>query len=265
LFVMGGGSGKRNADGRLEHGGRWRSEAVWPIPRTVATTFYLHSSGLLSSDAPARDLPPRVFKYDPKDPVPTIGGTITSGLPVMIGGAFDQREGPAFFGSKPPYQVLAERPDVLVFQTLPLRTDVEVTGSIEATLWIASDCPDTDFTIKLMDVYPPSVDYPDGYAMNLTDGILRCRYRTSWEKPSLMRPGRVYEIKVEAFPTSNLFKVGHRIRLDVSSSNFPHFDANPNTGAEEGRATSTRIATNRVFLDAQRSSHVVLPIIPYAA
>ncbi|RPH53441.1 MAG: CocE/NonD family hydrolase, partial [Lysobacterales bacterium] len=114
-------------------------------------------------------------------------------------------------------------------------------------------------------VYPPSADYPDGYAMNLTDGILRCRYRSSWEAPSLMRPGQVYEVKVEAFPTSNLFKVGHRIRLDVSSSNFPHFDVNPNTGAPEGRATGTRAATNRVFLDAERPSHVVLPIVPVTA
>jgi putative CocE/NonD family hydrolase len=265
LFVMGGGSGKRNADGRLDHGGRWRSEPVWPIARTAATRFYLHSSGLLSKDAPARDSPPRVFKYDPKRPVPTIGGTVTSGHPIMVGGAFDQRERADFFGSSAPYEPLARRPDVLVFESARLATDVEVTGPIEAVLWIASDCPDTDFTIKLIDVYPPSVDYPEGFAMNLTDGILRCRYRSSWESPSLMRPGRVYRIKVEAFPTSNLFRVGHRIRLDVSSSNFPHFDANPNTGAEEGRATSTRVATNRVFVDAERASHVVLPIIPNAA
>ena len=262
LFVMGGGSGKRTAEGRLDHGGRWRSEAAWPIPHAAATRFYLHSSGALSNEEPARDSPPRVFRYDPRHPVPTIGGTVTSGQPLMVGGAFDQREAPAFFGSTPPYRTLATRPDVLVFQSSPLAADVEVTGPIEATLWIASDCPDTDFTIKLIDVYPRSTDYPEGYAMNLTDGILRCRYRSSWEEPRLMRPGRVYKIKVEAFPTSNLFKVGHCIRLDVSSSNFPHFDANPNTGAEEGRAASTRIATNRVFLDAQRPSHVVLPIVP---
>jgi uncharacterized protein len=262
VFVMGGGSGRRNAEGRLDHGGRWRSEPAWPITRARATRFYLHSSGLLSTRQPDGGVPPRTFTYDPRHPVPTIGGTITSGQPVMVGGAFDQREAPAFFGSKPPYRPLAERDDVLVFETARLAADVEVTGPIEATLWIASDCADTDFTIKLIDVYPPSADYPDGYAMNLTDGILRCRYRSSWEAPSLMRPGQVYEVKVEAFPTSNLFKVGHRIRLDVSSSNFPHFDVNPNTGAPEGRATDTRAATNRVFLDAERPSHVVLPIVP---
>ncbi|MBS0362360.1 MAG: CocE/NonD family hydrolase, partial [Proteobacteria bacterium] len=152
--------------------------------------------------------------------------------------------------------------DVLVFQTPPLKEDVEVTGAIEAELWIASDAPDTDFTIKLIDVYPPSADYPDGYALNLTDGILRCRYRDSWEHPSLMTPGQPYKIKVTAFPTSNLFKAGHRIRLDISSSNFPHFDVNPNTGAAEGTGLTRRVARNIVFADAGRPSHVLLPVIP---
>ena len=137
-----------------------------------------------------------------------------------------------------------------------------MTGAIEARLWIASDAPDTDFTIKLLDVYPPNEDYPDGYAMNLTDGILRCRYRDSWEQPSLMEPGRIYAILIEAFPTSNLFKAGHRIRIDVSSDNFPHFDFNPNTGEPEGKATRTQVATNRVFVDQDHPSHVVLPVIP---
>jgi len=194
--------------------------------------------------------------------VPSIGGTITSGAPVMVGGAFDQREGPRFFGSEEPYRPLAERSDVLVFQTPPLAGDVEITGPIRAELWISSNCPDTDFTIKLIDVYPPNADYPDGFAMNLTDGILRARYRASWEKPTLMTPATVYQVFVDAFPTSNLFARGHRIRLDVSSSNFPHFDANPNTGEPEGKATRTRIATNRVYTNATRSSRVILPIIP---
>jgi len=179
----------------------------------------------------------------------------------MVGGAFDQRESPAFLGSRAPYESLAERADVLVFQTAPLAADVEVTGAIEAELWISSNRPDTDFTIKLIDVYPPNADYPHGYAMNLTDGILRCRYRDSWERPSLLTPGQVYRIKVSAFPTSNLFKRGHRIRLDVSSSNFPHFDLNLNTGAPEGGGPELRVATNRVFMDKERASHVLLPVI----
>ena len=183
----------------------------------------------------------------------------------MRGGGYDQREGPTVFGSRQPYLPLEARPDVLVFQTAPLKDDIEVTGAIEANLWIASDGPDTDFTIKLIDVYPPSADYPQGYALNLTDGILRCRYRESWEAPTMMTPGQAYPIKVTAFPTSNLFKAGHRIRLDISSSNFPHFDVNPNTGAPEGTGLTRRVAKNTVFVDAGRPSHLVLPLIPKRA
>jgi len=184
---------------------------------------------------------------------------------LMRGGGYDQREGPQFYGSRQPYLPVEARPDVLVFQTPPLKEDVEVTGAIEARLWIATDGPDTDFTIKLIDLYPPSEDYPEGYALNLTDGILRCRYRDSWEHPTLMTPGQVYEVVVSCFPTSNLFKAGHRIRLDVSSSNFPHFDVNPNTGAPEGQGLTRRVAKNTVFTDSGRPSHVVLPIIPRRA
>lgn len=262
LFVMGGGSGRKNAAGRLDHGGKWRAERDWPIPDTRWTPYYCHLDGTLSPTAPAAADARRGYRFDPAHPVPSIGGTITSGRPVMEGGAYDQREGPRFFGSREPYRALADRPDVLAFQTLPLAEDVEVTGPIEAKLWISSDCPDTDFTIKLVDVYPPSADYPDGFAMNLTDGILRVRYRDSWEKPQLMTPGHVYAITVSAFPTSNLFKRGHRIRLDLSSSNFPHFDVNPNTGEPEARATGARIATNNVHVDRSRPSHVILPVIP---
>jgi putative CocE/NonD family hydrolase len=262
IFVMGGGTGRRNAAGRMDHGGRWRTERDWPIPDTAWTPFYCHLDGLLSVTKPNEADAHREYRFDPAHPVPTVGGTVTSGQPVMVGGAFDQREGPRFFGSAEPYRPLAERPDVLVFQTAPLEQAVEVTGPIEARLWISSDCPDTDFTIKLVDVSPPNADYPDGFAMNVADGILRVRYRDSWEHPSMMTPGTVYAIRVTAFPTSNLFARGHRIRLDISSSNFPHFDVNPNTGEPEARATSARIATNRVYLDATRPSHIVLPVIP---
>jgi putative CocE/NonD family hydrolase len=151
---------------------------------------------------------------------------------------------------------------VLVFQTPPLAESVTIVGPISVKLWISSTCPDTDFTAKLIDVYPPNEDYPQGFAMNLTDGILRARYRTSWEQPELMTPGTVYELEITPFPTGNRFTAGHRIRLDISSSNFPHFDLNPNTGAPEGTGQSARIATNTVYVDATRPSHVVLPVIP---
>jgi putative CocE/NonD family hydrolase len=262
LFVMGGGTGRMNAAGRLDHGGSWRAETDWPIPDTRWTPYYLHRVGTLSPSSPSEESAWRQYDYDPRHPVPTIGGTVTSGQPVMVGGAFDQREGPRFFGSREPYRPLADRTDILVFQTPPLEEDIEVTGPIAAKLWISSSCTDTDFTAKLIDVYPPNADYPDGLAMNITDGILRVRYRDSWERPTLMAPETVYPIRIDAFPTSNLFQRGHRIRLDISSSNFPHFDVNPNTGEPEGRARAWRVARNRVYLDRERPSHVVLPIIP---
>ncbi len=265
LFVMGGGSGRKNAAGRLDHGGQWRAEKDWPIPDTRDMPYYLRSDGTLTRDLPEAGAVPVSFDFDPNHPVPTIGGTVTSGAPVMVGGAFDQTEGPHFFGSHEPYVPLAARPDVLVFETPVLAEDTEVTGAIAAKLWVASDRPDTDITIKLIDVYPPSADYPRGFAMNVTDGILRLRYRNSWESPEPLQPGVPVLVTVEAFPTANLFKRGHRIRLDVSSSNFPHFDVNPNTGAPEGKGLTRQVARNTVYLDRERPSHVVLPIIPARA
>src|SRR5919108_239148 len=264
VFVMGGGSGRRNVAGRLEHGGHWRPAATWPLPDTQFTPYYLHTHGALSPDTPAAAAPPRTYRHDPTHPVPTIGGPISSGEPIMVGGAFDQRETPAFFGARPPYGPLAERPDILVFQTAPLTQAMEVTGPIVVHLWITSDCPDTDFTAKLIDVYPPNTDYPDEYAMSLTGGILRVRYRDAWESATLMQPGQVYAIRIALFPCSNWFAPGHRLRLDIASSNFPQFDLNFNTGEPEGMSTHRRVATNTVYVDQARPSHVLLPLMPTA-
>ncbi len=262
LFIMGGGSGCRTGQGFLDHGGTWREESNWPLPQTVYTPFYIHSDGRLDQAKPEPEEDSLAYQYDPKNPVPTIGGTITSGEPVMVGGAYNQVESERFFGCKPPYLPLANRPDILVFQTNPLENDVEVTGPIVVHLWLASDCPDTDITVKLIDCYPPSVDYPQGFAMNITDGILRVRYRNAWDKAEWMESGEIYKISVEPFPTANLFKKGHRIRLDISSSNFPHFDVNPNTGEDPAKGTLNRTAQNRIFMDRDRPSHVLLPVIP---
>ena len=262
VFVMGGGSGRRNMAGRLDHGGHWRNAAAWPLPQTEWTPFYLQPDRGLSRAKPEASATPLVFRFDPRHPVPTIGGALSSGEPVMRGGAYDQREGPQVFGAREPYRPLDERPDVLSFATAPLDRDIEIAGPVSARLWIASDCPDTDFTAKLIDVHPPSADYPHGFAMNLTEGLLRLRYRDSWEKPELMAPGQVYAITIELFPVGNLFVAGHRLRLDISSSNFPHFDVNPNSGEPEGSMEHPRIAENRVFVDRERPSHIVLPVIP---
>jgi putative CocE/NonD family hydrolase len=128
-------------------------------------------------------------------------------------------------------------------------------------LWASSSAKDTDFTAKLIDVYPPNPDYPDGLAMNLTDSIIRARYRNGYEKPELLTPHEVYLFTFELYPTSNVFKAGHRIRLDISSSNFPRFDVNPNTGGPLGTERRVEVAQQAVYHDAEHPSHVVLPII----
>jgi putative CocE/NonD family hydrolase len=261
LFLMGGGTERKNSAGRMDHGGRWIEATDWPLPATRFTPYYLHVDGRLDPAKPTAGNASIAYDYDPANPVPTMGGPLTSGAPVFEGGAFDQREHARFFGCRTPGLPLAARPDVLVFETPPLEQDVAVVGPIVVKLYVSSDCPDTDFTAKLIDVHPPNADYPQGYAMNLCDGILRCRYRKSWEKPEPMTPGEVCEITIEPFATCNLFKAGHRIRLDISSSNFPRYDVNPNTGEPEGRAIRKQVAVNTVYLDVKRASCVVLPIV----
>jgi hypothetical protein len=193
--------------------------------------------------------------------VPTIGGAIASGAPLMEAGAFDQRQTEKFFGAEEPYGPLSDRADILVFQTEALAADTEITGPVTATLYVSSSAPDTDITIKLIDVYPPSSDWPEGYAMNLTHGILRLRYRDGFETPRMLEPGKITKIFIEAFPTANLFVKGHRIRVDISSSNFPHFDVNPNSGEPEGEAAHPQVARNRIHLDRDHPSHIALPVV----
>lgn len=262
VFVMGGGSGRRNAAGKLEHGGRWISMQDWPPPDAEFVSFHLHGDGSLGRAAPGADAAPLSYDFDPSRPVPTIGGAVTSLDPIAYGGSWDQVEAPEFFGCTQPYLPLASRSDVLVFQTPPLESPVQVVGPIEAELYVATDGPDTDFTAKLIDVHPPSADYPKGYAMILTDGIMRLRYAEDPSHPRLRLPGEVVKLRITLFPTANLFLPGHRIRLDVSSSNFPKFDVNPNTGEPEGAGLRRRIAVNTVFVDAARPSRVILPLLP---
>jgi putative CocE/NonD family hydrolase len=262
IFVMGGGSGRRNAAGRLEHGGRWIEADDWPPSEAEFIAFHLHGNGRLDRAPPGADSAPLSYDFDPAHPVPTIGGAMSSLDPVAYAGAWDQTEGPDFFGCVPPFLPLASRPDVLVFQTAPLDVPLQVVGPIEAELFVATDGPDTDFTAKLIDVHPPSADYPKGYAMILTDGILRLRYAEDPARPRLRSPGEVVKIRITLFPTANLFLPDHRIRLDISSSNFPKFDVNPNTGEPEGMAQRRRIAVNTVFVDRDRPSRVVLPLLP---
>lgn len=223
--------------------------------------LYLHHQGELSVDAPTVAQASLSYRSDPDHPVPTFGGALTSGAPIFAGGAFDQRETADFFGANGDGRALSSRDDVLTFQTPPLPHDLVVAGPLRVELWVESDGPDTDFTAKLVDVYPPSDDYPQGYAMNITDGIFRCRYRQAWDAPTLLTPGERFPITLEPFATCNLFKRGHRLRVDIASSNFPHFDVNPNSGEPEGQAFNKRIATNIVHMGALHPSRIVLRVL----
>lgn len=261
LFVMGGGSGRKNEAGRLEHGGSWITAAGWPLPGTRFVPYHLHGDGGLREATPSSDASALRWRSDPRTPVPTIGGAITSMEPVISGGPYDQRERPDIFGCRPPYLPLASRADVLVFQTEPLAQDVVVAGPVVAELWIATDAPDTDITAKLVDVHPASADWPQGFAMNLCEGILRCRYRDDPENPRPMVPGEATPIRVELFPTANRFLAGHRIRIDIAASEFPHYDLNPQTGEPEGRWLRMQSAVNTLLVDAGHPSRVVLPLL----
>jgi len=263
IFVMGGGDEHKGPDGRHNHGGSWRNEKEWPLARTQYTKYYFHKDGGLTTTAPAEADAKRSYSFDPKDPVPTIGGNISSAEGIMLQGAWDQKGGPHVWNGQTPIPLSARR-DVVVFQTEPLAADVEVTGEIEVKLWASSSAVDTDFTAKLVDVHPPNPDYPAGFDQNLEDGIIRARFRDSLKQEKLMEPGAVYEFTIKLYPTSNVFKRGHRIRVDVSSSNFPRFDVNPNTGEPLGESGRMTVAQNTVLVDKTHPSHIVLPVIPMA-
>lgn len=286
IFVMGGGDGARTAEGRLNHGGVWRSEATWPIAHVQSVTVYLRSGGTLSTEAPDTGESPVSWTHDPARPVPTIGAAVTGfyewapppdGVDanylaprgrmrtIVPDGPLHQRERPELVGCKPPYPLLSERADVMVFQSLPLSEDIEVTGAAVVTLWVSTSARDTDFTAKLLDVYPPSEAWPEGFQMPLCDSILRARFREGYEREVLMEPGERYEIRIELPPVSNLFQAGHRIRLDIASSNFPRFDVNPNTGEALGRHSGQISARNTLHLDANHPSRIILPVVPRAA
>jgi uncharacterized protein len=259
LFVMGGGDGRKTADGRMNHGGRWRDAPAWPLPDTRLVPYYLHAGGVLEPQKPGSAKPTQ-YAFDPRRPVPTIGGNISSAGPLMEPGGYDQRCAPRFFGCEDALP-LAARNDVLVFETPVLTGDTEVTGPLEVKLWVSSSAVDTDFTAKLVDVYPPNADYPHGFALNLSDSIVRMRYRQGLGKPVPLVPREIVPVTITLYPTSNLFKAGHRIRLDISSSNFPRFDVNPNTGEPLGQHRRWIVAENSVYHDAEHPSHIVLPIV----
>ena len=229
----------------------WRYEDQWPPARAQSVDYYIHSGGganslrgdgSLSTEAPGRE-PPDVFLYNPANPVPTRGGALCCNPYFMSNGAFDQGD-------------VEAREDVLVYSTPPLAKEVEVTGPVTVTLWAASSATDTDFTAKLVDV----CDH--GCTRNITDGIIRARYRDSTESASFIEPGRAYRYTIDLWATSNVFKAGHRIRVEISSSNFPRFDRNPNTGGAVATEATLKPALQTVFHDSQHPSHVTLSVVP---
>ncbi len=226
---------------------RWRDENEWPLARTQHTKVYLHSGGKanslrgdgqLSLAAPAEEQVDR-YVYDPNDPVPTRGGTTLA----LAMGVLDQRK-------------VEEREDVLVYTSDLLTSDMEVTGPVSLRLFAASSAPDTDFTAKVVDVRP------DGYAQNIVEGVMRARFRESLTSPTLITPGQVYEYAIDLWATSHVFKAGHQLRLEVSSSNFPRYDRNPNTGHDFGVDAELQTARQTIFHDHRYPSHLILPIIP---
>jgi putative CocE/NonD family hydrolase len=259
VFVMGTGDGSRNAAGRLSHGGYWRNETEWPIAGTRNEPYYFHADGSLSPVKPSEKSASTTFTFDPRHPVPTVGGGSSARLK---DGAYDQREDPRFPPSQPPYLPLRSRADVVVFQTAPLGQDIEVIGPIHVELFASTNRTDTDFTAKLIDVYPPSAEWPEGFDLNLTDAIIRGRYRATRDHAVMLEPGKVYAFPIDPFPTANVFKKGHRIRVDISSSNFPRFDANPNTGEPLGLNRRMITADNTIHFSTTYPSRIVLPLAP---
>ena len=230
---------------------KWREERQWPPEEARERKLFLVSSGkanTLNGDG-ALDEKPKwhvsedSYVFDPRDPAPTLGGALCCNPLVFPWGPKDQRP-------------VEKRNDVLVYTTRPLKEEVEAIGPVKVVLYVATSARDTDFTAKLVDVFP------DGYARNLTDGLLRLRYRNSLEKPELAQAGEVYRITLDAGVTSNVFLKGHRIRVEISSSNFPRFDRNPNTGGPIADEIRLRPAIQTVYHDRERPSHVVLLVMP---
>ncbi len=230
---------------------QWRDEEDWPLSRARETKYFLHSAGKansLSGDGTLTNAAPRSesadhYTYDPANPAPTIGGPLCCDSQHLKPGPRDQR-------------TVEAREDVLVYSTAALAQDLEVTGPIRLELFASSSAVDTDFIGKLVDVWP------DGFAQNLTEGIVRGRYRDSQEQPALMNPNQTYKLTLDLWSTSNVFRKGHRLRLEVSSSNFPRFDRNLNTGEENASARRGVPATNTIYHDAEHPSALVLPIVP---
>ena len=228
----------------------WRDEETWPLERTQWIRWYLHPRGWLSPAAPPLASQPTTYVYDPGDPVPTVGG------PTLMNGGPDG--GVSWMGGPRDQRAVEMRPDVVSFTSDVLTADLEVTGPLSVTLHAATSAKDTDFTAKLVDVWP------DGRAIGVADGIVRARYRDSSGRARPITPGCSYAYTIDLIATSQVFKAGHRVRVDISSSNFPCFDRNPGNGALAATATEKDfvLAEQAIYHDSEHPSHITLPVIP---
>ena len=279
-FVMGSGSGQKTNTGRILHGGAWKISETWPPVETTTQNLYLHPDQLLDSLSPDIEESWSKLRYDPSNPLPTISANTSSLNEIMtpplrtpvaspitlmriqvIQGGSDQVTDSQTLGATEPYGPLENREDVLMFETTPLDNDIEITGPIEARFFIESDALDTDLFVMVQDEYPQSIDWPNGYKLNISDGIFRVRYREGLAKPRLLDESGPVEVQFSLYPTSNVVKRGHKLRVLVSSSSFPRFDPNPNTGEEIGRHTRTQIANNTIHHSTNYPSHVVLSVV----
>lgn len=263
IYVMGTGDHRKSPAGRLQRGGFWRSEYEWPPARAVATSMYLSGEGALTAAPPTGPAAESVtYTFDPSNPTPTIGGNISSSQGLMVAGGFDQRTREDSHPAGPQLP-LSERRDVVVYRTAPLEEDIEVVGTVQVELWVSSTAPDTDFTAKLIDEIPPNEDYPLGFDLNIGDSIIRTRYREGDDHVAApLQPGQAVRVVVPLYPTATVFKKGHRIRVDVSSSNYPRFDVNPNTGDPLNEHRRMVRADNTIHHGAQFPSRLILPVIP---
>jgi len=267
-FVMGGGSGAKTADGLLDQGGAWARADHWP-PESREVALHLHAGGGLNADAPAGDEAASSFRADPDDPVPSSTGVCYTTTRLREGGnrristngAWNQVEGPHLHGCTAPFLPLAARDDVLVFQTEPLSEDLVVAGHPVVELWISSDAPDTDFVAKLVDVHPSSPDYPAGFALGVSEGVQRAKFRRGCEREELLTPGEVVLVRVLLRPLANRFVQGHRLRLDITGSSWPHFDVNTHTGRNPSTDWERRVAINTIHHDGKHPSRLLLPVM----
>ena len=248
-FEMGGGDGGLDANGCIRHGGRWRKAVSWPPDDCRAMTLQLSEGRLLADRVTAE---PSRWISDPGRPVPTLGGAINSGEPVMSGGMWDQNA--VFAIVEDEGGIRCQRDDVLVFMSAPLEEDVAIAGAPFVDVHVSADRPDVDITMKLIDCYP------DGPALNLSDGILRLRYRQGFDAAVMMTPGEIVSARVVGSPCANLFRRGHRIRVDIAASNFPNFDINPQTGGPQGIPQQRQVAEIKLHSTADEPSLLTLPV-----